>query len=182
MIIEGIFHLILLIGISAVENSTGFIEQSPELVKTAQTEIQCKNDNSILSCDYVKAKNALLVAEKNSDFATIRLGLKRDYSFELKMDIIKVIERLNDKSFVPDLVCTLESNQGSLSGGTETAVAQALLSRELITIIGKLTHIEFKLPTMPNPNSIEKFEPENYVTKAQIKEALRETHTWMEKQ
>lgn len=162
-----------------VSDGTGVNESNKRENQLQQMTIQCKQeDNSILSCDYLTAKKSLEKALQKNDKETIRLGLKRFLSFKVKMDIAKAIAQLEDKSFVPDLIDALEKNQGVLSGGTETDILQALLSRELIITIEKLTGLKFNLRDLPRPDSVEKFEPSNYISSDEIQKAIKQASLW----
>lgn len=168
--------IVMAIGIS----SSAKVNESIKIEnQVGQAAIQCKQeDDSILSCDYSTAKKALEKALQKNDKDAIRRGLKRPFSFDLKMDIAKAISQLKDKSFIPDLIDALEKNQGVFNGGTETAISQALLSRELMVTIAELTGLRFNLPDLPRPDSIENFEPSNYVSLDEVQRAIIQTKLW----
>lgn len=166
---------------TGVSNSTNVNESIKTENQLRQITLQCKQeDDSILSCDYLTAKKALEKALQKNDKATLRLGLRRLFSFEIKMDIAKAISQLKDKSFIPNLIDALEKNQGTLSGGTETGISQALLSRELIVTIEGLTGLKFNLRDLPRPDSVEKFEPSNYISADEIQRVIKEVGLWWE--
>jgi hypothetical protein len=179
------------LGFSGTENLSSddikrILNETREWYKKYETQIQqamqserlmMRQEISILSKYYYPARRAFDKAVLENDKATIRLGLKA-FSLLIKRDVVQVIKQFNDKSFVPDLIDALDSNQVVMSGGTETSIEQALLSRELIIAIGELTGLKFKLPKMPASNSIEKFEPSNYVSPEFIKEVLEKSRAW----
>lgn len=139
---------------------------------------QTQQENLILSKDYGVARDSLQKAVAKKDKATIRLGLERN-SLSFKNEVIRAIETLDDKSFVPDVIKVLEENQSITSGGTETAVEQALLSRNAIATLGKLTGLKLDLRALPDENSVEKFNPSNYVSAEEVETALRQVRVWM---
>ena len=109
--VDNIITMFLCFMIIGISDSTNMNESFTTETHLPQTVLQCRNeDNSILSCDYFTAKKALEKAIVENDKGTIRLGLKRLFSFEIKMDIVKAISQLKDKSFVPDLTDALEKN------------------------------------------------------------------------
>lgn len=127
------------------------------------------------------AAKALEKAIQEKDLVTMRLGLKGvpSYRFDLEIKIAKAVVEFDDTSFVPDLLEALKRNQGVLSGGSETTIGQALLSRELILAIEHLANLYFNLRPMPDQASPEKFYPENIVSEKEIEDAITRAEAWL---
>jgi len=158
---------------------------TPEIARVMQ-ETKAWIDMNITQSGLVEgyqqiAAKALEKAIQEKDLATMRLGFKGvpSYRFDLEIKLAKAVVEVDDTSFVPDLLEALKRNQGVLSGGSETTIGQALLSRELILAIEHLTNLFFNLRPMPDQASPEKFYAENIVSPKEIEDAITRTEAWL---
>lgn len=98
--------------------------------------------NPILSRNYRVAKWALDKAILEKDKRALRLGLK-GFSLTIRNKVVLTIMEFDDKSYVSDLIKALESNQGVMSGGSETEYFQLELNKSIVNALRKLTGLKF---------------------------------------
>ncbi|MBX3281527.1 MAG: hypothetical protein KF756_03530 [Acidobacteria bacterium] len=129
-------------------------------LKDASTKLEQSTrslqDKRILSRNYAEAKQALAEAVKKNDTDTIREGLLKSLSFELKGDIAATIAEEKMTGLLPDLVTALQFNSGCMSGGSESEAAQKQLNEKVVKAISSLTSLSFpyfdasKIPVCSN--------------------------------
>lgn len=131
------------------------VKQSREWYRANETKIQeeleaemleRRKETPILSKNYRVARWAFDKAISEKDKSTLRVGLK-GFFLSIKRDTVKAVAQLDDKSFVPDLIQTLDENQVIMSGGSETQAEQEGLNKEIISSLKRLTGLEFSYLT-----------------------------------
>lgn len=129
---------------------------SAQIQNKVQPEMQSSpQQNPILARDYYTAKKALDEAVQKKDLTTIALGLK-GFSFEIRKDVVTEIKKLDDKSFIPDLIEALEDNQGDLSGGSEVQHLQQELNNHIVSTLEQLTGLCFSYTENSSKDDIER--------------------------
>lgn len=157
-----ILWLLILINL----NCSTTIQKEIEFKQEAMTlQTQNKQQNPIMSKDSTIARQALDKAILNKDKATIQLGLTKN-SLIFKKDVVRAIEQLNDKSFVPDLIKSLEDNQVEMGGGTETKFLQKELDKAIVSALKKITELDFSANDRSSDDNIQ--------------EVLRKSREWWE--
>lgn len=104
-------------------------------------DISMKQDDNILSKNYSTAEKALNKAVLAKDKETIRLGLKSPI-FSIKQKTVEAMTKINDKTFVPNLIEALEENQGVIAGGSEAEIMQQELNKAIISALEQLTGLQ----------------------------------------
>jgi hypothetical protein len=116
-----------------------FDAKYPKTQETPSTE-----QNNIISKDYLIAEKSLKKAVLEKDKKTLKVGLRSSF-LTIRQKIVEAIIELNDKTFVADLIESLQANQIILDGGTETQIEQSELDRTIIRGLESLTKIDFKV-------------------------------------
>jgi TPP-dependent indolepyruvate ferredoxin oxidoreductase alpha subunit len=70
--------------------------------------------------------------------------LKSRY-FPIKQKAAEAITEIKDENFIPDLIKSLDGNQGIVAGGTETEVMQNDLNKAIISALECLTKLKFNV-------------------------------------
>ena len=137
-----ILLIIFLTGFSSCTVSQEGVAQMQDSSKPTQTNssesLPMKQDDKILSKDYVAAEKALVRAILEKDKETLKLGLKSQF-FPIKQKTVEAITEIEDKTFVPDLINAFQENQSIFSGGTETKIMQDNLNKAIVFALEKLT-------------------------------------------
>jgi hypothetical protein len=132
---------------TVAESRRWYAANESEIQKSYKAEmLDRQQTTSILSSNFRVARWAFDKAVAEKDTATLRLGLQKN-SLTLRLLIVKAIKQFDDRSFVPDLIQTLEENQSMMSGGSETQMAQQELRKEIIDALKHLTGLQFSYLT-----------------------------------
>lgn len=134
-------------------------------------------DDSILSNEYSVAERALSRAVLEKNRATIREGLKSKF-IGLKIDAVKALAEMNDKSSVPNLVEALQANQGVIDGGSETQILQNDLNQAIIRALERLTGLEFSVSKRLNKEKLSRYTP---FSSEEIEDVVSKSGQWQTK-
>lgn len=129
-----------------IKQSLGWVKtHKAETQQTIKLEEQInQQEDSISSKDYAVAEKALNKAILEKDKKTIKLGLQSRY-FPIRQKTVEAIANIKDETFVPNLIKSLQGNQGIIAGGTETEVMQNDLNEVIVSALQKLTKLKFKV-------------------------------------
>ncbi len=162
-----ILLIIFLTGFSSCTVSQEGVAQMQDSSKPTQTNssesLPMKQDDKILSKDYVAAEKALVRAILEKDKETLKLGLKSQF-FPIKQKTVEAITEIEDKTFVPDLINALQENQSIFTGGTETEVMQNDLNKTTVFSLSRLTGL--------------KFDASEQLSSGEINKVLEESRKW----